>query len=339
MINKNEIYAELTKEVNPEVLKKIIYPMFMSYERKCLNKPNIKKCVDFMILRQDMLDHVSDNFCIPQSHAYLNCLIDYIDMTFADLFFKGNENKKPIYTRLSAEMYFSIFPFVIDRIEFPSAAKLEIYQSLKHHNFKKQSLSKRNDCAIQMLVARDFVKNVFSQVSNKLDRPISTSELKKICESNMSTLVKRKNEFVKSSDKELNSRIINDKIHVYRGFEIESDQNVLINRKERIQDANKSFSFTTEKTVAERFAKYKFSNYDIGDYKTYSERDFLLKAVVKETNIDYIKDKNKKFIVAKYEIDKSDIVYSQVSEFIPENEVFAIPDNAKLCRYTIVYSS
>ena len=260
-------------------------------------------------------------------------------MTFAAVFFKGKENKNPIYTRLSNDMFFSLFPFAVDRIEFPSVAKLEIYKSLKHHDFKKQSLSKRNDCAIQMLVARDFVMNAFSQVSTRLNRPISMTELKSVCDKNISQFVERKIEFVRSSANELKSKILNDKIYVYRGFEIENDQNVLINRKERMQDANKSFSFTTEKAVAERFAKYKFSNYDIGDYKTYSERDFLLKAVINDIKIDYMKDQNKKFIVAKYEIDKSDIVYSQVSAFSPENEVFAIPDNAKLCRYKIVYSS
>jgi hypothetical protein len=130
------------------------------------------------------------------------------------------------------------------------------------------------------------------------------------------------------------------KYTIYRGFDIDANEDVLINRKIRLQDANKSYSFTANTDVARMFATYKNLIPDENDVTTYEDRLNLVSTFVDSEEIESYRTKsNRKFIVAKYKIDERDIIFTPFETSTTECEVFALPDNAKLVRYEIVYSS
>ena len=127
---------------------------------------------------------------------------------------------------------------------------------------------------------------------------------------------------------------------IYRGYDIDVNEDVLINRKIRLQDANKSYSFTANTDVAKMFATYKNLNVDSTEETTYEDRLNLVSSFIDSDEIENYRTKlNRKFVVAKYNIDEKDIIFMPYQTTTTECEVFANPDNAKLVRYEIVYSS
>jgi hypothetical protein len=269
-----------------------------------------------------------------------NALYDYIDCSISMMFFGNQFEIYSLNKRIDNDFYFALLTFAIDRIEFPSLVKDEIKASMEINNRLGIHLKRRNFLANLMVGSRNYVIQIIEKTADQYKRIPTLIETEKLCKKYKMQFFNFVCNRTSQIEKMMNKHKNEDKTFtVYRGYDIDENEDVLINRKIRLQDANKSYSFTANNNVAKMFANYKNLTIDIGG-TTYDDRVNLVSSFIDLKKIESYKTKsNRKFVVAKYKIDEKDIIFMPFQTSTTECEVFANPDHAKLIRYEIVYSS
>ena len=332
-------YKYIRNRITPKDMCSITFTFFNNFYEENRKKKIEDKCIEFMIFRQSCIGYIIEHYLSNETDKItLNSLVDYFDCSFSVLFFKNKFELKPINEIIDHEFYFSLLPFVIDRIEFPSMFKNEIIESLKSNDRLRINLKRRNFLSNLLLFSRDFVNHVTIELANQNQYVPTYVEITKTLKKNKSIFLNRVASINDKHEKYLSKQRINkNKFIVYRGYDIDKSEDVLIDRKIRIQDANKSCSFTVNSEVAKMFSKYKTFNQSKSLTTTYDDRLTLVSSFVDNSLIKNYQCKlNRKFIFAKYELDEKDIIITPFSTTTTECEVIAIPDNAKLLRYCIV---
>lgn len=331
------LYEQVTKDIPSAEMQEIVYDAFNEFWRRNHAKPIAEKCVEFALLRQFVLS----SFHIPSDASYKtvgNTIIDYFDMTFAYLFFNGVNDKCPLENKVDNEFYFCLLTFALDRIEFPSLVMEKLRDSYYSKNRNKVSLQRRNYLATLMVLARQFSNGLLAAVANQYRQSLTYEQIRRHYKLNMKKLISSVGAVNAKSTKYIESRRVGAFYKLYRGYEIDSDQNVILCRKLRVQDANKSVSFTTERKIAELFANYRHCVDSSSDSTSFEDRLTLAKSMFKEIPEALERASGKKSIVSEYEFAEEDIVLCPISTTITECEVFAFPDKARLTRYTITHS-
>lgn len=344
--NISKSYSEIKIKIPPKEICLILSQEFEKFYCTIKSKSIEDKCISFQLFRRQchsMIYNMYFNINLNGNDYYIqNSLFDYIDCSLSMLFFRNQFDLHPLNTIVDNEFYFALLPFAIDRIEFPSIVKDEIQASLKMNNRLSVTLKRRNFLANLMIVSRNYVMQVIEQTVNHHKRMPSFFEIEKICRKHKSQYLNSVCNKTSQIEKMMNKQKNDDNTYtIYRGYDIDATEDVIINRKIRLQDANKSYSFTANTEVAKMFANYKNRTIDDDDdATTYDDRVNLVSSFIDLNKIDCYKNKsNRKYVFAKYKIDEKDIIFMPFQTTTTECEVFANPDNAKLIRYEIVYSS
>jgi len=338
-------YSEIKTKLPPNEICTFLSEEFDKFYCSVKNKKIEDKCISFQLFKR------SCNAILYRRYFYLNyknndhlienSLYDYVDCSLSMLFFSNQFENTCLNKRIDNDFYFSLLPFAIDRIEFPSLVKDEIQKSLEINNRLSIPLRRRNFLANLMVSARNYVMQIIEQTANYYKISPTLIETEKLCKKHKSKLINFVCNKTSQIEKMMNKHKNNDKTYtIYRGYDIDTNEDILINRKIRLQDANKSFSFTVDTDIAKMFANYKNLTSDDNDRTTYDDRVNLVSSFINSEKIENYRSKlNRKFVVAKYKIYEKDIFFIPFETSTTECEVFANPDNAKLIRYEIVYSS
>ena len=338
-------YSEIKTKIPPNEICSILSEEFDRFYFSVKKKSVEDKCISFQLFRQQchsMIYHKYFDANFMSNDYYIqNSLFDYIDCSISMIFFRNQSNVTPLNKKIDNDFFYSLLPFVIDRIEFPSLVKDEIQIALAINNRLSIPLNRRNFLANLMVCSREYVLQVIEQTANQYKRVPTFIEIEKVCKKHKSQYLKFVCNRTSQIEKMMNKQKNDDKTYtIYRGYDIDVNEDVIINRKIRLQDANKSYSFTANTDVAKMFANYKNLTIDENDATTYDDRVNLVSSFIDSKEIDPYRTKsNRKFIIAKYKISEKDIIFMPFQTSTTECEVFAYPDNAKLVRYTIVKSS
>jgi hypothetical protein len=337
-------YSYIEQVIPPEEFKILVRKAFLNFYCSVKNKKAEDKCIQFMLFRQKFASYViNESFGDKADNSILNSVIDYFDCTLSIIFFSDVLNLKPAHEFLDKEFYFSMLPFVVDRIEFPSIVKDEIITSFNFKNRSQVLLQRRNFLGNMMICAREFLNQAIEKLAEHHQRIPSFIEIEKVInhKKNKKNFLLNVGESTAHYQKLMSKQRISDgKYIVYRGYDIDEKEDVLINRKIRLQDANKSISFTANSIVATMFSNYKRSEISEDEYATtYDDRLTLVGSLIgKEKIAPYMQKEGRKHILAKYELDESDIIITPFSTSTIECEVLAIPDSARLIRYQILHA-
>lgn len=331
-------YVTISNLIPPDSMREIVHAWFDQFLEETRKKKTPDKCVKFFLFRQMLIAHLIPELDEKQQILGGNSLVDYIDMTFAYLFFNAWGGHCALERRVDNELYFCLLAFALDRIEFPSLVQESIKESYRRNNRHKIGLDRRNHLATTMYSSRVLVNSAINSILQAKKSPPTYDEVRRICEKNRWHLMNMTSVAHAKSAKQLSKMKHDDAYRVYRGYEINPDQDVIVDRKIRLQDANKSISFTTSRNVAQTFANYR--TYEISDPNatTYDDRVTLAETMFTNDVVRLKKTGQKKCIVSEYLVNAEDIIFYPMTTTITECEVFAIPDNAKLTRYSIVNS-
>jgi hypothetical protein len=334
----SDSYKTVMSIIEPSDMQLLISQWFESFIDENRKRRTSEKCVKFFIFRQVILSKLMRYLDDSSDSAICNSLLDYIDMTFAKVFFDGSEDTCALSRRVDNEFYFCLLAFALDRIEFPSLVRDSFRESYYRNNRNKVDLKRRNYLATMLFASRHLVDQVaISAVKTSKYMP-TLSEVERICKKSMLQLINYTSTENARSSKRLDAMRTGEAYRLYRGYEIDSSQNVIVDRKIRLQDANKSISFTTDKEVARLFANYRLNNSSDCESTTLADRITLAESMFDDKVFHLKKSARKKSIVSEYLVAEDDIIFYPMTTTITECEVFAIPDNAKLTRYSIVYS-
>ena len=331
------LYEQIATQIPSEEMQEIVYEAFEEFWKINYKKTVVEKCVEFGLLRQCILTYLEMSNDIESCEKLGNSLMDYIDMTFSYLFYKDSNGKCALEKKVDNEFYFCLLTFTIDRIEFPSLVMKEFRDSYYSKNRNKISLQRRNYLATLMVVSRDFINQLIVCLANQ-NVSLSYKNIRKHYKLNLTKLISSVGTIHSKSRKYIESQKVGNVYRLYRGYEIDAKQNVIVNRKERLQDANKSVSFTTKRLIAESFANYRHSVKSSPESTSFDDRLTLAKTMFHKFPDSFERVKDKKSIVSEYEIAEEDIVLFPISTTITEYEVFAFPEKARLVRYTITNS-
>ena len=338
-------YSEIKTKLPPNEICTFLSEEFDKFYCSVQNKKIEEKCISFQLFRKQChanlyRKYFNLNFK-NNDYVIQNSLYDYIDCSLSMMFFRNQFENSSLNKRIDNEFYYSLLPFAIDRIEFPSLVKDEIKTSMEINNRLSVPLKRRNFLASLMVGSRQYVMQVIEQIANHNKRAPTFFEIEKICKKHKSKYFNFVCNRTSQIEKMMNYYKNDDKTYtIYRGYDIDATEDVIINRKIRLQEANKSYSFTANTDVAKMFANYKNLTINNNEETTYDDRVNLVSAFIDSDKIDCYRTKsNRKFVVAKYKIDEKDIFFIPFETSTKEFEVFANPDNAKLIRYEIVYSS
>ena len=342
----SEMYEVVSTLIPPEEMRNMVYEYVQSYLKETRNKSLQEKCIEFYFLRQSFLSLIRHNSNFTQEEWFSgvgDSVMDYFDMSFSYLFFHDVDGKCALEKKVDKEFYFCLLTVAMDRIEFPSLLSDKFLNSYKSNNRCSLSLERRNYLATTMSCAKPFVNKVIEETVKHLKRPPSWTELRKTYKRNLRSFSTFVGECYDAASKNFNASKCGEGYRLYRGYEINNDQDVIVDRKVRKQDANKSVSFTTEKGVAQIYATYRAMNERnndevVLDDKTTSMNDRIaLARTMFADKTDYLLESSgRKCIVSEYVVPKEDVILFPRSTTITECEVLAIPDNAVLSRYTIV---
>jgi hypothetical protein len=344
----SEMYKVVSDLIPTNAMREIVYAHVESYLHETRNKSLQERCIEFYFIRQSFLSVIRHNSNFTQEEWFSgigDSVLDYFDMTFSYLFFNGLEGKCALEKKVDKEFYFCLMTDAMDRIEFPSLISDQLLDSYHSNNRRSVSLERRNYLATTMTSAKPFVNKVIEETANCLRRVPSWEDLRKTYKRNIKSFNVFVANYYDSASKKLNASKCGERYRLYRGYEIKHDQDVIIERKVRKQDANKAVSFTTEKIVAEMYANYRTldsskSSAMVLDQSTTSmnARITLARTMFSDRTDYLLYSSGRKCIVSEYLVPEDDIILFPMSTTITECEVFAIPDNALLTRYTIVNS-
>jgi hypothetical protein len=335
-------YNYIKNKLPPEEICIITHKKFNELYKNIKNKKIEDKCLEFMKFRQKMISYlINDYFSIDNDSATLNSMLGYFDCSFSILFFKNKFDLTPINEIIDDEFYFALFPIIIDKIEFPSMFNHDISQSYLFKNRRKIKLQRRNFLSNLMVCSRLLIHEIITSLTNYHKSVPSWEVIDKEIKKNKIRYLLKVANINSYNEKMMNlQKTKNNKFIIYRGYDIDASEDVLIDRKIRLQDTNKSFSFTTNLKVAEMFSTYKTNESMDEVITTYDDRITLVSLFIdKKISNRYQSKSNRKHIVAKFEINEEDIIITPFFISTTESEVVAIPDNAKLIRYNIVHSS
>ena len=338
-------YTEIKTILSPSEICKFLSEEFDRFYCSVKSKSIEDKCISFHLFRQQCYRILIGKYFYLnyKNNDYLiqNSLFDYIDCSLSMLFFRNQFENTSLNTRIDNDFYYSLLPFVIDRIEFPSLVKEEIKKSMEINNRLSITLRRRNFLANLMVVARNYVTQIIEQTVNQYKKTPTLIETEKLCKKHKPKFINFVCNRTSEIEKMMNRHKNDDKTYtIYRGYDIDANEDIIINRNIRLQDANKSYSFTVSTGIAKMFANYKNLTTDDNDATTYDDRVNLVSSFIDSDKIEGYRTKlNRKYVVAKYKIEENDIFFIPFQTSTTECEVFANPDNAKLIRYEIVYSS
>ena len=336
----SQMYKDIKLEISKSEICEIIHNSFNDFMKENKSKTIDVKCLNFQSYRQGLLSYLTALHGLNSWNEKLNSLIDYIDNNFSFLFFKGYENYAPLHKTVDDEFYFSLLTFCVDRIEFPSLVNNDIFSSFDYGKRSKVNLKRRNYLSTLMIVSRSYFNQTFEVYSNALRRPIGQKELDKFLKTNKMRFQGAVSVATDKANKKLSGSLNGKTLTMYRGYDISSSQNVIVDRKKRVQDSNKSCSFTLDSRIAEHFARYKVAKITDEFSTSYQDRIYLVSDWMDMSSFEnYEKSCDRKYVVSKYEISIDDVIFSPVSTTITEFEVIANPDKATLTRYSIIYAT
>ena len=317
-----------------EDMQLFIYQEMERFLQQHKHKKVEEKCTEFLLLKKSILYQLS-NEPPDLNISFITALDNYVDITIATLFFKGINGKSALQERFDKDFYFAFLNFAIDKIDFTSLIVQELKDSLQEKSRKSVPLSRRNYLSAVMQCAQWLHRDFFSHFVTEWSKLPQLSDIKHHFKINRKNLTKFTYSIFAMHEKVLERQKKGEIYKLYRGYEISGDQDVIVDRKIRIQDANKSVSFSTMKSMALSFAKYRFDHKP--ETKGLSTDDRLVLVSTMSNDLDsYGESTNRKCIVAEYEFDEPSLIGFGNAD---ESEVIAIPDTAKLTRYSIVYAS
>lgn len=321
------------REINkPEQMIKFVLNNFpLASIRK--RKNAVEKSVIFHLYRQRLLFSV--NQMLKEDDEKIKTVADEFDTAFCSIFFENEKfpNIKPLHTFLTDEEFYIILPFVINKIEFSSLIKYKLKDAVKFHSKTKLNFNRRTYLATLYNMTNVFINECFQQ---KMLNPFS--EYKLACSIIKSSNFKDRVLYSKHVLLErLNTnKIDDDKVKIYRGYSINEDENVIINRKERIQDVNVSISYSPSQYDACIFSSlntmseedYDKNNSTSVEYRVHKLKDYFNNVVER-----YSKKVNLKSVIATYCASIKDILYITINPASYEQEVIMLNDAPNLIRY------
>ncbi len=285
-----------------------------------------------LIYRTNLKEHFNLNKV--NSELY-NTVRDDVDTALCSVFFQNEKfpNIKPLHTLISDEMFYILLPFVIDRIEFTSLIKDKIKDAVAFHSNNKFNLNRRSYLAILHSMSEEFI-----MIGIEKDLITDTTDYKNVIFilQNLSYVKDKSVEMKNLMFSNLNkNKIDDDRFKVYRGYSIDKNENVILNRKERIQDARVSYSYAIEKNQAKSYGRlYKMTEEDFNtkdllsiNYRTCKLKDYFNNAERYAINLKL------KPVVATYIVSLEDIIYVTLNLNNREEEVIILNDNPNLIRY------
>ena len=338
--SRNKPYKILQSYFDPELTSEIVSIIFDDFLKKSKDGSLLDKVFLFQIVRRDAIDRLLNDLPdeLKDDVGLARSMFDYFDFIFANLFFRGLRNENPLHEKIDNDFYYVLLPNVIDKIEFPMLIDSELRLSLSIKCRDKYSLDKKNRLSIYYTLSNDMHHIILEKYVNTFRSYPTLRKQLGLLRANKSQFLQMLENRFTFYNKEIKSKKTKDeKLIVYRGYDISNDENVIIDRKIRTQDANKSFSFTTNKDVAMNYAIYKINKVSDEDAINFDDRVNIASAMFDIEN--YRNKENRKFIFAKYEVDIKDVICTPLKNTITEYEVFAYPEKAKLIRYQIVNSS
>lgn len=322
------------REINkPEQMIKVVLNNFpLASIRK--RKNAVEKSVIFHMYRQRLLFSFNEMLKEEEDEKIKTVACEF-DTAFCSIFFENEKfpNIKPLHTFLSDEEFYIILPFVINKIEFTSLIKDKLKEAVKFHSKTKLNFSRRTYLTNLYNMTYHFLGECFQQ--KKLN---PFSEYKLACSTIKSSNFKDAVAFSKHRVLErLNAnKIDEDKVKIYRGYSIQEDENVIINRKERIQDVNISISYSSTPIFACIFSSLNTKSeeeYDKENSMSVEYRVHKLKDYFNNVEERYLNKTNLKPVIATYCASLKDILYITVNPATFEQEVIMLNDAPNLIRY------
>ena len=333
------------KNKNKETVLQIICDEFKNFfvlENKRLSKDQniIKFSMRYVILIEKIKCDV-ENKVNEETMKF----VTENDQFFIAAFFGITNVCEPTHIYLkNTRAFFALYKHFITVNEFPSI-NLNMYEeSLKIHNRLNLCYEARTYASISFYQTI-FVYSVFIKSYNtEFHSKYSALNLKHLHDQFLITsekfIQKYTDKNYEISKLKLRSHLrSDDKLYVYRGFEISDDDNVRLKRVKKnnptsqIQDSGKSICYTLNKEIANKFAMHKFKKTDLFIVE-YEERIDRVKLLFDncDTNFDEFTSKlNRRVYVAKYEINLKDVIVD--SCYSDESEVIVLPQNARLIEY------
>lgn len=331
VMKKNEIKAL-------EIINKNMIIFFQEESKKLKLDPNLIKffarfCAFDTILRYEISDELGVNAT--------NYLLDGLQLYIAS-FFGLDDIIQPAHKHLKNDRaFFALYSYLMYENQFPSVMAENVERCLDEYGRKQLSIEARTYAAVVADVVnisykvfiQDLVENSpFNHVSFDL----IVSEYIRLHES---LVVRHVNEYfekeMRAIKKSLNSA---NKLTVYRGFEISSDDDVrrgrlkINNPESHLQDAGKGMFYTTDKDIANAFAINKFSHQE--DFIDFDKRTSNVNFILKNANFDldkFMSKTNRRAYIGKYEVNFKDVLYARVH--LGESEIVAIPSKVNLVNY------
>jgi hypothetical protein len=323
----------LSAKLPREDMQLLIYRQMERFLQQHKHKKVEEKCTEFLLLKRSICYHLM-KYLPAHNGDLLNSLFDYVDITIASLFFKRSNQKSALHELCDKDFYFSFLNFAIDRVEFPSLIVEELKESLDQKSRKSIQLARRNYLSAVMSTAKQMHRSALEYLatnSNYLSETYLISLLQRNKKQYRKMCLRNFNRQTKNLQRKKKGSFY--KLH--RGYEIRGEEDVIVNRKIRVQDANKSVSFSTSKDIALWFAKARFNHTPEPGILSFADRYAVVRTVFDDVN-QFGETTNRKCIVADFEFDEKDLVCFG-SDY--EHEVIVIPDIARLTRYSIVYST
>jgi len=324
----------VSERIPREQMQYFIHHQIEKFLRDHKLKKVEEKCTEFLLLKRSICYHLM-KYLPAHNGDLLNSLFDYVDITIASLFFKRSNQKRALHELCDKEFYFSFLNFAIDRVEFPSLIVEELKDSLDQKSRISVQLARRNYLSTVMSTAKQMHRFALEYLATKSNYLSEISEIRSVVQRSKKQYHKKVCSNFDLQTKKLERQKRGPIYKLHRGYEIRGDENVIVNRKIRVQDANKSVSFSTSKDIALWFAKARFNHRPEPGILSFADRCEVARTMFDNVN-QSCDATNRKCIVADYEFDEKDLVCFGSDH---EQEVIVIPDIARLTRYSIVYST
>ncbi len=331
MFNLEEMkIIEIIQEHQSSLFRKKI--KFQKNQTESLAFSIEKTCCDIF-----MIESIKANFDYPISYT-LSKIHEY---EFVAFFGNGRDITGTHLLLKDPRKFWSIFTFLIHKIQYPSLYLKQIEESLTLYKRMKVPLTGRNYSAYCLLLTDLFWEknsNYLLKINN-LEDVASLSDILSIFNSDVNNLI---HELILKSLERTN-RTNNKKtktVTVFRGFDISKTENVRKNRfkknnfEAQQQDAGFGVSYSYNKEIAKDFSKQKFDAASFILLNTIRDRVSIASFSLSNSRIksdDFLDISKRTPYVGKYELHKDDILVD-ISDFA-EEEVIALPSKVKLLDY------
>ena len=342
----NELYANKNKA---EVSRDFFINFLLKMRKE---KEPFLKMANYLLEEQELFRHFTYKIFSENSNEITSLfeseeiaieetrdiVFTYIPRVMFSTFFRSSkfENVTPLYRYLTAEEFYLLLPLAINYLEFTSVIKDDLTEAIKYFKKKEKiNLNRRNYLTNIKAIVKSYFRQLSDVIEFKSNDTLQTYhiKLKKYLKQNLSDI----KDYFASKRNEMSMFQVNDDntVKLFRGYSIEESDNVILNRKDRVQDANVSMSFTPSFECAEKFASYdsKFT-----EMHNYDDRLNFIADILDVENIRQLKrDKKHKNVISTYRVPVENVICSYFNDDNSEVETLVLPssDNT-LTRYQFV---